>query len=127
MNKHFEECIFCNAVLSKNSDNDSSSFCGNVNCPFSGIEIYDEWWDSAYCHKEIARLKKDLEEQCLLLGKSGSREAALLARIQELEFALKKIIAHKEYSCDCFLSDGCACDLYSVQFIAKDALANNKE
>jgi hypothetical protein len=34
---------------------------------------------------ENERLQKDLDEQCILLGKSGSREAQLLTRIGELE------------------------------------------
>lgn len=63
------QCWFCGSVLSKDADNSSASFCGNINCPFSGIDIYDEWWQSSYCSEQI-----DL----------------LTARIKELEGALEK-------------------------------------
>ena len=35
-------------------------------------------------HSEFKALEKELEQQCLLLGKSGSREAKLLAEIERL-------------------------------------------
>lgn len=53
-------CPFCGALLSKDGDV-SDSFCGNVNCPFSGISILDEWWGGAFCWKELSQAKDELD------------------------------------------------------------------
>ena len=46
----------------------------------------------------IAALEADLEEQCRLHGIGASREARLLARIAELERALARSAAYREYA-----------------------------
>lgn len=56
-------CPGCGAVLSKDSENSSDSFCGNVNCPFSGIGIDDAQWGEAYCWKLLASERAEAEKR----------------------------------------------------------------
>jgi len=54
-------CMFCGCALSKDSNESADAFCGNVNCPFSGISIFDEWWESAYCWKSLREAERKAE------------------------------------------------------------------
>jgi hypothetical protein len=49
---------------------------------------FHEMGQHCECYIEISKLKADLEEQCLLLGKSGSREAKHLTEIEKLKAEL---------------------------------------
>lgn len=61
MSEEIQQCPGCGAVLSKDSIEDSDSFCGNINCPFSGIGVFDEWWNKAFCWKELNYWKRRYE------------------------------------------------------------------
>ena len=60
--KELRPCPFCSCVLSKDGDS-THSFCGNVNCPFSGIDIPDDWWKSAFCWKELDAAKAEIAKK----------------------------------------------------------------
>ena len=59
MSEELRPCPFCSCVLSKDGDS-THSFCGNVNCPFSGIDTPDDWWKSAFCWKELDAAKAEI-------------------------------------------------------------------
>ena len=60
--KELRPCPFCSCVLSKDGDS-THSFCGNVNCPFSGIDTPDDWWKSAFCWKELDAAKAEIAKK----------------------------------------------------------------
>lgn len=53
-----------------------------------------KYCEAPYLRKEIGRRTAELEQQCLLLGKSGSREAALLAERDRLRALLVEARSH---------------------------------
>jgi hypothetical protein len=66
--------------------------------------------------RELAAMTKERDEQCRLLGKSGSREAKLLAEIESLKKENARIIANH----------GCARNQGTTQFCA-EVLSVQKE
>ena len=45
----------------------------------------------SHIRSTIRHLREEIEEQCLLLGKSGSREAKLLAEIERLKAEVQRM------------------------------------
>lgn len=58
MTEEVIQCIFCGNVLSKQAENDDVSYCLNINCPISGIVIWDGRWKTSWAYKELASLKE---------------------------------------------------------------------
>lgn len=56
-------CPGCGALLSKEAENNSDSYCTNVNCLISGISIDDEQWSKCYCWRELESAKALLDEK----------------------------------------------------------------
>ncbi len=137
-------CPFCGNNLEFDNGGDFISLI----CVTCNMELPLRMYENAYCWKEldslraeneklkeenegnqvwIGRLEKDLEEQCLLLGKSGSREAQLLTRIGELEEALKEVrnlsSLNKECTCE---YDSSNCPHYyenKIETVVREALS----